>query len=289
MREAIKPQLTVASAIASVAGRLSEVGIERPRAEAEALVRAVSGLSRESLLLHLDGRLSADQLSQLEALTARRAAREPLPYLLGEAEFYSLPFSVSASVIVPRPETEILVEAAIKRARAAGARRAVDVGTGCGAIAVALAQHLPQLWVTATDVSFRALLLARENCRRHNVGRRVSLICADLLAGLRGPADCILANLPYVRSDEFERLEPEVRDFEPRAALDGGADGFGPIRRLSVQVFDHLADGGFAALEVGAGQASEAAKLLRAGRLSRIEVIADYAGIDRVVVGWRRG
>ncbi|UCC67203.1 MAG: peptide chain release factor N(5)-glutamine methyltransferase [Armatimonadota bacterium] len=288
MREAIKPPSPVASAIASVAGRLSEVGIERPRAEAEALVRAVSGVSRESVLLHPDRRLSADQLSQLEALTARRAAREPLPYLLGEVEFYSLPFRVSPSAIVPRPETEILVEAAIERARAAGARRAIEVGTGCGAIAVALAQHLPQVRVTATDVSFPALLLARENCRRHKVGRRVSLICADLLAGVRGPADCILANLPYVRTDEFEQLEPEVRDFEPRAALDGGADGLGHIRRLCVQVFDHLADGGFAALEVGAGQASEAAKLLGAGRLSRIEVIADHAGIDRVVIGWRR-
>jgi release factor glutamine methyltransferase len=281
--------LTLDSAITSVAGRLSEVGIERPRAEAEVLVRAASGLSRESRVVQRGSRLSTDQLSQLEALTARRAAREPLPYVLGEAEFYSLSLRVSASAICPRPETEILVEAAIERARVKGACRAVDVGTGCGAIAVALARHLPGLWVTASDISLQALVLARENCRHHNLGRRVPLVSADLLAGVRGPADCIVANLPYVRSDEFATLQPEVRDFEPRLGLDGGADGLGPIRRLSVQVFDHLAEGGFAALEVGAGQASEVAKLLEAGRLSEVEVIADYAGIERVVIGWRRG
>jgi release factor glutamine methyltransferase len=234
-------------------------------------------------------------LRRLEELTARRSAREPLAYVLGEVEFYSLTLRVTQCAIVPRPETEILVEAAVERARSCGARLAIDVGTGCGAIAVALARHSPALRVVATDISFEALLLARQNCERHELGNRVSLLCADLLAGVGGPADCIVANLPYVCGDEFAGLQPEVRDFEPRLGLDGGPDGLEVIRRLSVEVRAHLREGGFAALEVGAGQARlggqarEVARLLRAGRLSEIEVIADYAGIDRVVIGWRRG
>lgn len=289
MDPTLYPTPTLASALSTVAASLAKAGIDRPRQEAEALLTAAAGLTRENLLLHPERKLSPDHLPLLQTLTARRAAREPLPYLLGEVEFYSLSLRVSPSAIIPRPETEILVEAAIARAVANRARRAVDVGTGCGAIAVALARHLPQLRVIATDISLPALLLARENRRRHDLGRRLSLLRADLLAGLRQPADCILANLPYVRSDQFPTLQPEVRDFEPRLGLDGGADGLAPIRRLSVQLFDHLAEGGFAALEVGAGQAPEVANLLQAARLSGVEIIADYAGIERVVIGWRRG
>ncbi len=288
MREVTGPPQTVASAIASVAGRLSQAGIERARAEAESLVRAAAGLTREALLLHPDAPISGDHARRLQDLAARRARREPLPYLLGHAEFYSLSFRVSPVAIVPRPETEALVEAAIERAGPRRACLAFDVGTGCGAIAVTLARHLPAVRVVATDLSRDALALARANCRRHGVERRVSLLCADLLASVRGPADFIVANLPYIATDEFAGLQPEVRDFEPRAALDGGHDGLGPIRRLSVQLSDHLSQGGFAALEVGAGHAPEAAKLLRAGRLSRVEIIADYAGIERVVIGWRQ-
>ncbi len=288
MQEMIGRGATAASAVADVAHRLSHAGVDRPRLEAEALVRAALGLSREGLLLRPEAQLSPPQRRRLEALATRRARREPLPYIIGETEFYSLPLRVSPSAIVPRQETEILVEAAIERAARTGARLAADLGTGCGAVAVALACHLPNLRVIAADVSFAALLLAGENCRRNNVAGRVSLLCSDLLSGLRAPVDCIAANLPYVRTDEFDSLQPEVRDFEPRLGLDGGPDGLGPIERLSVQLIDHLSDGGFAALEVGAGQAPEVAKLLRAGRLSEVETIADYAGIPRVVIGWRR-
>ena len=289
MREAAQPPVTVASLITSVAKRLSQSGVDRARVEAESLLRSVTGLSREAVLLRPEAPVSAEHVRRLEALAARRARREPLPYLLGRAEFYSLSFRVSSAAIVPRPETEILVEAALERAGPRRPRLAVDVGTGSGAVAVALARHLPGMRVVATDISLDALRLARENCRRHGVQRRVSLLCADLLASVGVPADLIVANLPYIAADEFGGLPPEVRDFEPRAALDGGPDGLAPIRRLSVQLFDHLSEGAFAALEVGAGQASKVAKLLRAGRLSQVETIADYAGIDRVVIGWRRG
>lgn len=213
---------------------------------------------------------------------------QPLPYLLGQAQFYGLPFRVTPAAIVPRPETEILVEAAMARAAAVGTALAVDVGTGCGAIAVTLAKHLPGMRVAAVDISLDALRLTRENCRTHQVEGRVAVVCGDLLARIRAQADCIVANLPYVRRGEFADLQPEVRDFEPRRALDGGEDGLAVIRRLSGQLWEHLRTGGFAGLEVGAGQAPEVEKLLQAGGLTGVEVIADYAGIERVVTGWRR-
>jgi len=277
-----------AAAIPGVARLLSEAGIERPRAEAEILVAASSGRTREWLLLHPTTPLSADQLARLQAFAARRAAREPLPYILGQIEFYSLTLHLTPSAIVPRPETEILVEAAIARAAAHHIRLAIDVGTGCGAIALALARHLPHLQVVATDISRDALAPARENVRSHDLADRVLLACADLLDGIRARAECITANLPYIPSGEFPDLQPEVRDFEPRIGLDGGRDGLEIIRRLSVQLFDHLCQGGFAALEVGAGQAAEVAKLLLRAGLCDIEVLPDLAGIDRVVIGWRR-
>jgi release factor glutamine methyltransferase len=227
-------------------------------------------------------------VQQLQELAARRARREPLPYIIGEAEFYSLRFRVTPSVIVPRPETEILADAAIERARTREARSAIDVGTGSGALPVVMARGLPGLRVLATDICADALSLARENCRRHQVAEKVMLLCADLLEAVRERTDFIVANLPYVGSDEFSGLQPEVRDFEPRAALDGGPDGLAHIRRLSVQLRGHLSPGGFAALEVGAGQAPGVAKLLLAGGLDDIEVLRDYSGIERVVIGWHR-
>ena len=252
------------------------------------LVAGVFGRSRECLVLHPRGELSTDEMARLEGLIARRAAREPLPYILGEVEWYSLALLVTPAAIVPRPETEILAEAAIARGAALRARLGIDVGTGCGAIALALAKHLPDLRVVASDISREALGLARENCRRHDSGERVFLVCCDLLQGLQERADLIVANLPYIGSDEFADLEPEVRDYEPRLGLDGGRDGLGIIGRMSGELLDHLAPGGFAALEVGAGQAAEVAKLLVRAGLCEIEVLPDLAGIERVVIG-RRG
>jgi release factor glutamine methyltransferase len=287
MRQSTHPQTTAADAIPAAANRLRDAGIERPRVEAEALVAALLRRSRDSLLLHPEASLSADHLNRLKDLTARRAAHEPLPYLLGETEFYSLPLRITPDAIVPRPETEVLAEAAI--ARGGRARLALDVGAGCGAIAVALACHLPDAQVIATDISQQALSLARDNCARHQLAHRVRLICADLLSGIHLRAGCITANLPYIPTGDFPHLQPEVRDFEPRLGLDGGPDGLRLIRRLSVQLPGHLVPGGFAALEVGAGQAPEVAKLLLQAGLRDIEVLPDLAGIERVVIGWRRG
>jgi release factor glutamine methyltransferase len=280
---------SAAAVISDISGRLTNAGIERARAEAELIVRTASGVSAEGLIRDPDLQLSDDQLQRVDEWAARRAAREPLPYILGRWEFYSRVFQVSPAAIVPRPETELLAEAAIERASRTRASLAVDVGAGSGALGVTLAAESPGLRVVATDISLAALRLTARNVELHALGDRVFPVCCDLLAAVGRPVDCIVANLPYIARDDFAGLDPEVRDYEPRIALDGGMDGLGMIRRLSVQVCEHLHKGGFAALEVGAGQAEEAAKLLTCGGLCEIEVLPDLAGIERVVIGWRRG
>jgi len=277
----------VSAAVSEVARRLAAAGIQSARVEGELLVGEATGRSRESLVTHPEEPLTEEQAARLEELTNRRAGREPLAYVLGRTEFYSLRFLTTPAAIIPRPETEILAEAVI--ARAEGPSFAVDVGTGCGALAVVLARELPALTVLGTDVSLDALRLARRNVRLHGVESRALLMAGDLLEPVGRPADIVVANLPYIRTDEFPALQPEVRDYEPRSALDGGEDGLALIRRLSVQLSDHLCPGGLAALEVGAGQAEEVANLLALGGLSVIEVVADYAGIERVVLGRRGG
>ena len=284
-----RPPATVGAALQITRERLFACGIQEAPLEAELLVAAAVGQSREWLLLHPEAPLSPRQEAELDSLVARRCRREPLPYLLGRAEFYGLSLFVTPEVLVPRPETELLVEAAAARARPLAARLAVDVGAGSGAVAVALAKELPRLRVIAVDLSLGALRVAQENARRHGVGERVLPVCADLLDALAEPADCLVANLPYVRTDEFPGLQPEVRDWEPRLALDGGPDGTGPIRRLCAQAWGHLRTGGVAAVEVGTGQAAEVANLLAAEGFQHVETLPDYAGIPRVVVGWRKG
>jgi release factor glutamine methyltransferase len=282
-----KPQ-TVGQAVAAAARQFAGAGIDDAGLEAEVLVRTAAGLSRERLHAHPEESLPADAAADLASFISRRLAREPLPYITGEIEFYSLPFHITPAAIVPRPETEVLVEAAVARARQIGAGLVIDVGTGSGALAVVLARELPEARVAAIDLSRDALLLTRRNATRHGVASQVLLVQSDLLAGLRGHADCIVANLPYVRHGEFPALQPEVRDYEPRLALDGGEDGLEVIRRLAVRLREHLSLRGLAALEVGAGQAKAVANVLADGRLTNIEIVTDYAGIERVVIG-RRG
>jgi release factor glutamine methyltransferase len=281
--------MRITEAISRSRQRLSSVGIDEARLDAELLVSEVTGRGRAWLFLHPDEELTPAQTARLEALLSRRLRREPLPYILGRAEFCGLTFRVTPAALIPRPETEILVEAAIERAQGLGAQFIVDVGSGSGAIAVALARQMPQVHVIAADVSLNALRLARENVVTHDAAGRVHLLCSDLLDGLRGEFDCVVANLPYVRADEFPELQPEVRNYEPRWALDGGPDGLELIRRLGAQLLGHLRTGGFAALEVGAGQAPEVTKLLETAGLRTAEALRDYGGIERVVIGWRKG
>ena len=277
---------TVARALADAERRLTAAGVPEPRLDARILVGHALGLSAASLLSHPDRRISAAESAAIETLLARRQAREPLAYIVGHREFYGLDLLVDERVLVPRPETELLVEEALRLTANVTAPRFADVGTGSGAIAVALAASRPTATVAAIDVSDDSLAVARDNARRHGVGDRIGFLRGDLLSplGASDTFDAILANLPYVAARDVDAAQPEVRR-EPRLALDGGPDGLDVYRRLLRQAPPHLRPNGALLFEIAADQGPAAAALARAAfPAARVEVRRDYAGLDRFVV-----
>lgn len=264
---------------------LRGAGVDEARLDAELLFAAVLGINRALLLAHPDRRLTPKELARCRELIARRAAREPLAYILGRREFFGLEFAVDGRVLIPRPETELLVEHALRLAGLSPAPALADVGAGSGAIAVVLAVRLPAAAVYALDASDDALAVVAANARRHGVAGRVRCLAGDLLAPLPGPVDLVVANLPYVPTAEWQALPPEIRDWEPRQALDGGPDGLDPIRRLLAQAPPFLRPGAALLLEIGAGQGPAATDLARRalpGAVVRLQ--PDYAGLDRLVI-----
>ncbi len=257
---------------------------DAPRLEAEVLLAHVTGLPRAALLAHPDRPLGSGQRARYQALVRRRAAGYPLPYLTGRVEFYGLEFAVSPAVLIPRAETETLVDLALARRP----QRVVDVGTGSGCLAVALAVHLPTAHVIATDLSAPALRVAAANVRRHGVEERIRLIRCDLTAPLVGPFDLVIANPPYVARWEWPRLPASVRRYEPRLALDGGSDGLEVLRRLLAAAPRLLGAGGTLLVEIGAGQGAAAAELARAAwPAARVTIHPDLAGRPRVLEATR--
>ena len=251
---------------------------------AQALLAYVTGRGRAWLLAHPEEVLAPQDAERFAILLKRAAEGEPLAYLVGEREFYGFPFSVTPDVLVPRPETEALVDVALEwiSARGLAAPRVVDVGTGSGAIAVTLALKLPAAQIIAVDISWEALLIAQINAVRHSVAERLALVLGDLLEALIGPFDVILANLPYVSQAELEALE--VGRWEPRIALNGGADGLHLVRRLIDQAPKRLVRGGLLALEIGAEQGPPVIALCRAVfPQAEIAILPDLAGHDRIV------
>jgi release factor glutamine methyltransferase len=278
-------QVLVGEALAQAITHLRNKGVESPRLDAELLVAHVLGANRAMVLAWPDRRLTPKQLTLYRELTARRAAREPLAYIVGRREFFGLDFAVDARVLIPRPETELLVERALELAQRWPAPRIADVGAGSGAIAVSLAVHLPQATVYALDESAEALALVADNARRHSVAGRVHCLVGDLLAPLCGPVDLIAANLPYVTTGEWQELAPEIRDHEPRAALDGGPDGLAFTRRLLATAVPHLRPGGAILVEIGASQGAAAIALANVHfPRAEVQLQQDYAGLDRLVV-----
>lgn len=269
----------VRTALAGAAGRLAATGCETPRLDAELLLAEVMRTGRAGLVTAPARPLDDADARRFEAMVRRREAREPVAYILERKGFRHLELAVDRRVLVPRPETELLVEVALELATGA---RVVDVGTGSGALALALKHERPDLRLTATDTSGGALAVARANARR--LGLEVAFYQADLLAGVPGRFEAVLANLPYVAEPEVGGLPPEVGEHEPRLALLGGRDGLDVIRRLVVQA----GEAAFLALEVGAGHAGEVGALLAAAGFTTVEIRRDLAGIERVVVG-RRG
>jgi release factor glutamine methyltransferase len=263
-----------AEPLAEAAERLAAAGAESPRLDAELLLARALGISRTELYAREPAPLDPEVRERFERLLARRAAREPVAYILGRKPFRRIELGVDPRVLIPRPETELLVEVGLELGSGA---RVADVGTGSGAIALALADERPDLSITGIDASADALVLARDNARR--LGLDVAFLAGDLLVG--GPYDAVVANLPYVRDDEA--LPPEIARYEPASALFGGRDGLDVIRRL----ISRSGAVALLALEVGAGQADAVAALLRDAGFEAVERRRDLAGIERVVVGRR--
>ena len=259
--------------------------IDSPRLDAELLLAETLGLDRVGLYLNFERPLESGELAAYREQVRRRANREPLAYILGRTEFWSLPFKVTPAVLIPRPDTELLVEVALPLL--VGAARVLDVGTGSGALAIALAHERPEWMVTAIDLSPAALAVAAENALSNGVAERVHCLPGDLAALPGGPFDLVVANPPYIPSGDLAALMPEVRDFEPHLALDGGRDGLAAYRALARQAGDVLAPGGWLLVEVGLGQAANVQELFAAAGLTEIFTARDLAGIERVVGGHR--
>ena len=273
--------------------RLAEEGCATSRLDAELLLMEVLGWSREDLYRSHEGTLDASEAKRFEALVTRRERGEPIAYLIWRREFWSLDFIVSADVLIPRPETEHLVEAVVDfLASRPGSQRILDLGTGSGAIAVCVAKECPRAEVWATDISAAALAVARNNARRHGVDHRIRWLQGDLFTPLRGSAECfdaLVSNPPYIPSREIAWLPGDVSEWEPALALDGGTDGMDFYPRIVRDGTPRLREGGLLALEVGGDLAGRVSELYRAhGELRRVRVLQDYAGLPRVVAGEKR-
>lgn len=256
-------------------------GTEQARREAEILLGAALGYNRAHLLAHLDAPLPEATAMVYRAWVQRRAAGEPLPYISGRIEFYGLEFAVSPAVLIPRPETELLVETALAHARPAA--RIADVGTGSGCIVVALASQLPQAAFYAIDLSPAALEVAQENATQHGVANRIRFLEGDLLAPLPEPVDIIVSNPPYVAEGEWEALPISVRR-EPEMALLAGADGLDTVRRLLAQAPARLRAGGLLLVEIGERQGAATLEVARAAfPAADCRILTDLAGKDRVL------
>lgn len=300
--------LIVASVLQWAADLLAEASVSSPRLDAELLLASVLGVERWRLILERDRKLTPWELQALNAMLERRIQRQPVAYILGQKEFWSLPLRVTPAVMIPRPETEVLVEAALwqlQGVRGQGLGTVpqspspiprpliiVELGTGSGAIALALAKELPQARIYATDCSPEALAIARENACSLGFAQRILFLEGDLYEplpeALAGEIDLLISNPPYIPSDEIERLPPEVRLYEPRMALDGGPDGLEIHRRILASAGRFLRPGGLLALEIGADQGKAVVQLLEREKLyDAVEVVRDYAGHDRVVLARR--
>ena len=271
---------SVRDALDSAVIALTAAGCESPRLDAELLLAAAMGVSRATIVAHPSAELEPDHAWQFAEWARRRRGREPVAYILGRKGFRRLDLEVDRRVLIPRPETEHLVEAALGLPPGA---RVADVGTGSGAVALALKDERPDLEVIATDTSSDALDVARANARR--LALDVTLLQGDLLAPVEGRLDAVVSNPPYVGEDERSRLPADVSAHEPEEALFAGSDGLDLIRRLIPEAVAREAR--LVALEVGWTQAAAVSQLLVSAGFADTEVIADLAGIDRVVVGRR--
>lgn len=301
---------------------LKKSGLENPELEAALLLSKVLRINTTYIYAHPKNWVQSDKIKEFELLLERRIKREPIAYILGEKEFYSRSFIVTPDVLIPRPETEILVEEALKIINNIPYPTVLDVGTGSGCIAVTIACEAGNAQNFATDISFEALMVARANSERHKVAKRISLICADFLSCFNENSfDIILSNPPYIPEGEFYSLESNVRDFEPKISLIGGGsilrqgsgqalrlhpssvrselvedsrptsgeEGLNCIRKIVHEAGKVLKNGGWCIIEVGANQSEKVSEIFKGVGFKEVSTVKDLAGIERVVKGkWKR-
>ena len=260
--------------------------VDHPRLNAEMLLCEALGMKRLELYLQFDRPLSTSEVDAFRDMLRRRGTRQPLQYILGHEEFYGRRFLVTPDVLIPRPETEILVETVLKRLKDRTEPVIADIGTGSGCIAVTLAAEIPGAHVTAADISDAALTVARKNARNAGVEEAVSFVQGDLLAPLRGKQfDAIVSNPPYVPEGDRDGMQPEVRDYEPALALFSGPDGLSIIREIVAGCAALIRPGGLVALEIGIHQSGAVRALWREHAPDwNVEVVQDLAGIDRIIL-----
>ena len=260
--------------------KLKNAGIEEAETEIWMIMESVLQIDRNYYLLHQTEEISEENIRKLSDLVSQREKRIPLQYLLGETEFMGLPFYVNSNVLIPRPDTETLVETAMRYITKP--MSVLDMCTGSGAVAVSLA-HYTNVEVTAADLSGNALSVAKKNCERNQT--KINLIESDLFANIEGSYDMIVSNPPYIRSEEILFLMPEVKDHEPILALDGREDGLYFYKKIATLGYRYLKNNGFLIFEIGFDQGKEVSDCMRKAGYIEVEVIQDLAGLDRVVKG----
>lgn len=284
----LKAGISVDEAQRTLSKSFALAGIESGMTDARALIGAALRLSRAQLLAQSDRLLEPREIAAIDALAARRMKREPVSRILGRKEFWSLMLDVTPDVLVPRPDTETLIEAALDYVVRGGLRleplRILDIGTGTGALMLALLQELPNARGVATDVSVAALHVARGNAERLKLASRCSFVACNLADGVQGRFDLIVSNPPYIARGAIALLDPEVRDFDPRLALDGGADGLDAYRAIAASVPPLLAPGGRLIMELGVGQAPPVTALFEAAKFIVLSVRNDLGGIARALI-----
>jgi release factor glutamine methyltransferase len=290
MNAMMQAPATITSARRALKELLAQAGIDSADVDARLLIEHALGIDRTTVMTQGERVLSAGEIAAIDVLTARRLKHEPVARIVGFKEFWSLTLAVGPDVLVPRPETETVVELAldmIGKARHAEQLRVLDIGIGSGALLLALLSELPNATGVGTDISNKALHIARANAERHGLASRCQFINADIAAGVhtdvRGPFDLIVSNPPYIVRNDIAGLEPEVRDYDPAVALDGGPEGLSCYRAIAAEARRLLAPGGRLVVEIGMGQDGTVSGLFSAVGLTVIETRPDLAGIPRAL------
>lgn len=282
---------TIASARRALKKLLAQGGIESPEADARLLIAHALDIGRTVVMTEGERALTASEITAINALAARRLKREPVARIMGTKEFWSMALTISPDVLVPRPETETVVELAldglVNDALSTENLSILDIGTGSGALLLALLRELEHATGACTDNSEGALQIARANAKRYGLESRCKFICCDIATGLKGPFDLIVSNPPYIARDEIAGLEPEVRDYDPVGALDGGRDGLDCYRAIAVDAPRLLTPGGRLVVELGKGQETAVSGMFSEAGLTAHEIRQDLAGIPRALAAIR--